>query len=330
MNLWILVQHRDGLIEEETYGLLGEARRLLSGQGGPGTITAVVLADRATDSLKALGSYGADRVLCVEGPSLGHYQGEWFASVLWKLAGEEIPSIVLASHSSQTADLCPRLAALLETGLITRAVDFDITQEGKARAVRPVANGYLFEELHFDCQGPPIVTFLPSVLSTPDPDHSARAQILIRIPGVPGDHPKVKLLERRESAPETLEMEEADIVVAGGRGAGKGEDFEIIHELARLLGGSVGGTRPVIDARTLPFDRQIGQTGKTITPRLMVACGISGANEFTAGMERSHLVVAVNSDPRARIFRFADLGVVGDLREILPLLVSRLRELKER
>ena len=127
-----------------------------------------------------------------------------------------------------------------------------------------------------------------------------------------------------------LDLEEADIIVAGGRGIGKGEAFDGIHELARAIGGSVGGTRPIIDWGTLPYERQIGQTGKTIMPGLIINCGISGANEYSAGMEKAKSVISINKDSRARIFRFSDLGVIGDLKEIIPLLIERIREVRSR
>ena len=140
---------------------------------------------------------------------------------------------------------------------------------------------------------------------------------------------QTKLVDIIEAEPETLDLEEADIIIAGGRGVGQGESFDIIRQLATAIGGSIGGTRPVIDWQILPFESQIGQTGKTVTPRLMFNCGISGANEYTAGMEKAQLVIAVNMDPRARIFRFSDLGVIGDVHEILPPLVQRIREFKD-
>jgi electron transfer flavoprotein alpha subunit len=126
-----------------------------------------------------------------------------------------------------------------------------------------------------------------------------------------------------------VDLEEADVVVSGGRGVGKGEGFDALRTLAQLLGGAIGGTRPVIDWQILPYECQIGQTGKTVSPRLLFTCGISGANEFTAGMEKSRRVIAVNKDPNARIFRFADLGLIGDVHEILPVLIARLKEAKK-
>jgi electron transfer flavoprotein alpha subunit len=169
------------------------------------------------------------------------------------------------------------------------------------------------------------VTFLPSVLSSEGVEPK-KAEILVVLPQAGFEVSKTEVKALVEPDPETLDLEEADIIVSAGRGVGKGEAFRIIHDLAKAIGGSVSGTRPVIDWQTLPYDRQIGQTGKTVTPRLLVACGISGANEYTVGMEKSQLVIAINTDSKARIFRFADLGVVGNVHEVLPLLIKRLRE----
>lgn len=200
---------------------------------------------------------------------------------------------------------------------------------GDALAVRPVANGYLFEEIHVDFQTPPVVSFLPSILTTPESDIMGEVEILSEPLDVSTDDLKTRVIEVIEALPEELDLEEADIIVSGGRGVGKGEAFDIMHDLARALGASLAGTRPIIDWQILPFERQIGQTGKAVIPRLIFTCGISGANEFSAGMEKSQLVIAMNTDPRARIFRFADLGVVGDVHQIVPILIERLKEMKE-
>ena len=152
----------------------------------------------------------------------------------------------------------------------------------------------------------------------------------IRVPAPDAaDDLKTRTVDVIEAAPEDLDLEEADIIVACGRGIGKGEAFDVIHELARAIGGSVGGTRPIIDWGALPYERQIGQTGKYVSPRLIINCGISGANEYTAGMEKSQQIIAIDINPRARMFRFADLGVVGDAHEILPSLIERVKELKD-
>jgi electron transfer flavoprotein alpha subunit len=328
-DICILVQHREGIIEEATFGLIGEARRLLSGLGEEGTITALALGYGLKAELKVLGNYGADKVMYIESVFLGRYHGELFAKVLSKQIKRSEPSFILMVHTEETADLSPRLAALLETGLVTRAMDFKVDKGGGALAIRPVANGYLFEEIHFNCTSPYIVTFLPSVLSAPEPDMRVKAEILIETMDESVDDLKTKVVKITEAEPGELDLEEADVIVSGGMGVGKGEAFNIIHELGELLGASVGGTRPIIDWQILPLDRQIGQTGKTVNPHLILACGISGANEFTAGMEKSRLVIAINTDPRARIFRFADLGVIGDVHKVLPLLIARLKEMQK-
>jgi electron transfer flavoprotein alpha subunit len=174
------------------------------------------------------------------------------------------------------------------------------------------------------------VTFLPSALSAAgDYKKKKDTPIEVVIPDIDGTSLNTKVVNVIKAEPGDLSVEDADIVVTGGRGAGKGDEFDIIHELAEAIGASVGGTRPVIDSRLLPFERQIGQTGKTVSPALIINCGISGANEYSAGMEKSKNVISINKDARARIFRFSDLGVVGDLKEIIPLLIERIREIKK-
>lgn len=328
-DIWILVQHREGSIEDVSFGLIGEARRLLSDLGGNGTVTAVALGFGLEAELDILGAYGAQRVLYVEDESLAHYQGELFAKVLSRLGKRDAPSCILMAQTAETSDLCARLAALLETDLVTCAMDLNVDQAGKFHAIRPVANGYLFESISLECEGAPVISFLPSVLTAPEPDMARQAEILTEtLEEQPGDL-ETKVIKVIEADPEDLDIDEADIIVSGGRGVGKDEAFVIIHDLARTIGGSVAGTRPIIDWQTLPYERQIGQTGKTVTPRLIINCGISGANEYTAGMEKSQLVIAINTDPRARIFRFADLGIIGDVHEIVPILIQRLKEMKE-
>ena len=325
-DIWIYVHHRDQEIEAPTYGLIVEAKRLVAESGPDGRVTAVALGALAPDLLETLGVYGVQRVLQVDHENLARYQGELFGRTLIDLVRQENPAALLMAQTPQTEDLAPRLAAALETTLVTRAMDFHLTAAGKARAIRPVANGYLFEELELERHPAPVVLFLPSVLLDIEPDGEKRVPVTpVALPGL-DELTATQILKIVEAAPEELDLEEADVIVAGGRGAGKGQSFDIIHDLARAIGGSVGGTRPVIDWGTLPYERQIGQTGKYVSPRMIINCGISGANEYTAGMEKSQLVIAIDRNPRARMFRFADLGVVGDLHEILPLLISRIED----
>ena len=328
VDIWILVQQRDGEMEAATYGLATEAKRLNAALGDGGQITAVSLGPAAKSALESLGTYGVNRVLHATSERMTRYQGERFGRALFDLVQKENPACLLMAQSSQTEDLAQRLAAMMKTALVTRAMDFSMTADGTARALRPVANGYLFESVSLSTQPPPIVLFLPAVLLETQPDRDAAAAVTQVGLSEPDDDLKTRTVKVIEAAPEDLDLAEADIIVAGGRGVGKGEAFNIIHALARAIGGSVGGTRPIIDWGDLPYERQIGQTGKYVSPRLIINCGISGANEYTAGMEKSQQVIAIDRNPRARMFRFADLGVVGDVHEILPALISRIEDRK--
>jgi electron transfer flavoprotein alpha subunit len=327
-NIWVIVQHREGAIEPVTFGLIAEARRIVSESNGKASVTAIALGSGLREELVLLGAYGADKVIYAEDESLSRYHGELFAKVLSVMAKKHKPSYIFMAHNAQTQDLSSRLAALLETGLVARAMDLRSNASGEVLAIRPVSNGYLFEEVRFNDTDRLIVSFLPSVLSKPEPGEMKQVKIQTESPDADLNTLKTKVVEAIEAAPEELDLEEADIIVSGGRGVGRDRAFDIVHELSGALGGSVGATRPVIDWQTLPFERQIGQTGKSVSPRLIFTCGISGANEFTAGMEEAQLVISVDIDSRARIFRFADLGVVGDVHEILPLLIERLKALK--
>jgi len=326
-DIWILASQRKGSFEDETYGLVAEARRLMT-RGEDGIISTLVLEPFPKEELRNLGASGVDRVLIVEEKPTLRVPVECYARTLTRLAQEEKPAYILMAHNALAGDLGPRLAAGLESGFISRAVDLWISSQGRIVGIRPIANGHLFEEVQFLGEGPCLVSFLPSVLTPGEKGMETEPELVI-VSGDKGEGPlALQVLDVIEADPGSAGLEDAEIIVCGGRGVGKGQAFEIIQTLARVIGASVAGTRPVIDWQTLPLERQIGQTGKTVGPRLMITCGISGANEFTAGMEKSQKVIAINTDPRARIFRFADLGVVGDVHQILPWLTERIEKEK--
>jgi len=333
-SIWIWVHHRDGTIDDITFGLVQEAIQLAAGMEETLSIVAVAVGNDFNDQLSLLGAYGVDRVIRFKGSLTSRYHGEYYAKILSEYMGKNEPLFFLMAHDANTADFAPRLAAALQAGLVTRAVDLRINDQELPIAVRPTSNGHLFEEFTYNCSSLLIATLLPNVLVSPElePNPEEKNNIIIDqidLQDKGTENLKTKIVKVIEAAPENLDISEADIILAAGRGIGKGGGLDIIHELADLLGASIAGTRPVIDWDALPFERQIGQTGKTVTPRLIINCGISGANEYTAGIEKSKQVIAINIDARARIFRFADLGVIGDLHQILPLLVKRLIELKE-
>lgn len=328
-DIWIIAHHTGDAIDETAFGLIAEARDIISRSNGIGMVTAVIMGMPEDDAFASLKNGGADRVIHIRHESLNRYNGELFARVIFDLTKRRRFSCMLLAQNEGRADLAPRLAAMMNAPLITRAVDFSFDEEGRAVAIRPVSNGYLFEEVTINRDNPPVISYLPSVLSTVNPyNRPVDTPVEIIAPEIDECAISTRVINVIKAAPENLSIEDASIVVAGGRGAGKGDAFNIIHDLTKEIGASVGGTRPVIDLQLLPFERQIGQTGKTITPDLIINCGISGANEYSAGMEKAKHVISINKDARARIFRFSDLGVVGDLKEVIPLLIERIRGVK--
>lgn len=323
VNIWVYLQAESGALKPECLGLIPEARRLVAETGGEGRFYAVAQGMGLKNAVAELGGLGVDKVIYQRDEELERYGGELFCQGLADLITRHAPSHVLMAQSPETLDLAARLAARLKVPLITRAMDYRIDKDREI-AVRPVASGYLFEALEVVGPGPAVVNFPPAVLSEPEAGVSGQVEIVVEKLDRDEWELRTRVLETIEADPGSLNLEEADLIVAAGRGVGKGEgDFAVIEELAQALGASIGATRPVVDWGVVPYERQIGQTGKVVAPRLIINCGISGANEYTSGMDKSQAVVAINTDERARMFKFADLGVVGDLHQIIPALIER-------
>lgn len=329
-NIWILARQESDAVEESAFGLIAEARRIIRDAGGTGSVTAVIIGYVHDDALASLKQGGADKIIHIKHDALDRYHGELFSRVFFETIKKDSISCILIAQDEDASDFSARVAAIMNAPLVTKAMDFCFDEMGGGIAVRPVSNGYQFERIIINPGNAPVISFLPSVLChIGDFKKDDNTPVEVIVPDIDESSLDTKIVNIIEAEPEDLNIEDAKIVVAGGRGAGKGEEFKIIHDLAKAIGGSVGGTRPVIDSQLLPFERQIGQTGKTISPGLIINCGISGANEYSAGMEKSKNVISINKDPRARIFRFSDLGVVGDLKEIIPLLVKRIKGMKD-
>jgi electron transfer flavoprotein alpha subunit len=220
VDIWIFAQQRDDEIEAATYGLVSEAKRLITELGEAGLVTAVALGPASPSLLETLGAYGVHRVLHATNDQMKRYQGEIFGRVLFDLVRRENPACLLMAQTSETQDLAQRVAAMMKTALVTRTMDFSISADGSARAIRPVANGYLFEDVTLDTRPSPIVLFLPSVLFDTEPDREAVAKV-IEVDPKQVDDLKTRTVQVIEAAPEELDLTEADIIVAGGRGVGK-------------------------------------------------------------------------------------------------------------
>jgi electron transfer flavoprotein alpha subunit len=321
--LWCVVEDdRKGTPKKVMAEVLGEAARL----GGP--VEAVWLTDKATDDgLKQLGAWGAGKVWLFEDAGLAPYRGEVWVPPIAELAGKESPRAILAPVTSRLREFMARLAARLGVGLSADSVALTLNGD-KLIATRPVYAGKLLSKVAWARQ-PWMATLRPNVFKPADAQ-AGKAAAVERVPlTVPAA--RMKFVERREEASTGLpELTEAEIVLSGGRGMKGPENYVILEELGGVIGAAVGASRAAVDAGWRPHRFQIGQTGRTISPKLYMGFGVSGAIQHLAGMRTSKVIVAINKDPEAPIFKIADYGVVADLFEVVPELTKEFKRLLEK
>jgi electron transfer flavoprotein alpha subunit len=320
---WCIVEDdRKGSPKKVMAEVLGEAARL----GGP--VEAVWLTDKATDEgLARLGEWGAGRVLLLENAAFAVYVGDVWVSALAELAGKESPRAIFGPVTSRQRELLARLAARLGVGISADSVG--LAMEGdRLVATRPVYAGKLLARVTWAKQ-PWVATLRPNVFKPADAQTGHKASV--ERPGVAIPQPKLKFAERREETSTGLpELTEAEIVISGGRGMKGPENYVILEDMAGVIGAAVGASRAAVDAGWRPHRFQIGQTGRTISPKLYMGFGVSGAIQHLAGMRTSKIIVAVNKDPEAPIFKIADYGIVGDLFEVVPQLTQEFKRLLEK
>jgi electron transfer flavoprotein alpha subunit len=321
--IWCVVEDdRKGSPKKVMSEVLGEATRL-----GLGSVEAVWLTDTATESaLAQIGAWGASRVVLLENAALAPYRAEVWARALADLVAKESPKAILAPVTSRQRELMARLAARLGAGLAADCVSLAAHGDGLI-ATRPVYAGKLLSKVTW-AKTPWVATLRPNVFRPAD-DQPGKVATVDR-PTISMPAATMKFVERREEAATGLpELTEAEIVLSGGRGMKGPENYVILEEMAGVIGAAVGASRAAVDAGWRPHRFQIGQTGRTISPKLYMGFGVSGAIQHLAGMRTSKVIVAVNKDPEAPIFKIADYGIVGDLFEVVPALTEELRKLKE-
>jgi len=288
-----------------------------------GEIIAVLLGNQPLgESAQEMIYYGADRVITVQNEKLKNYTSEGYSQAVLPVINEESPDGIVMGHTAIGKDLTPKLASKLNTGLISDVVKINDDKE----FIRPIYSGKAFEKKVFT-EGITFITVRPNNIPKLERDESRSGNILKRDADIKDIRMVVKDIVRKAS--EGVDLSEANVIVAGGRGVKSSEGFKVLHELADVLGGAVGASRGACDADYCDYALQIGQTGKVVTPDLYIAAGISGAIQHLAGMSNSKIIVAVNKDPEANIFNVADYGIVGDLFEIIPLLTEEIKQLKE-
>jgi len=343
-GVWVFVEHRRGQVAPVVYELLGQARRLadvlgtkvsavLAGEGVAALAGAVAgpVGGGAAGPLGAeLIARGADEVLVLDDPALGDLREEPVAAALADLVRERKPEIFLFGATALGRSLAPRLAARLGTGLTADCTGLEVDPERRVLVqTRPAFGGNLMAVVVCPGHRPQMATARPRVFRSLAPDPSRRGEVVVW--PVDGSRlvSRTRLLDYVEEVTETVKLEDADVIVAGGRGLGGPEHFSLLFELARLLGGAVGASRAAVDAGWIPYYHQVGQTGKTVAPKVYIAVGISGAIQHLAGMSSSDVIVAINKNPQAPIFKVANYGIVGDLFEVVPALIEAIKRRRE-
>jgi electron transfer flavoprotein alpha subunit len=301
------------------------ARRLADELGG--RVDALALGPGASDTAEELARHGADRLFAVDAPYLELYAAEAYAACLARAATDGEAAIVLVPATITGKELAARAAARLETACASDVVELELSAEGAVRARRPVYSGKALAWVTIAGR-PAVVTLRPNVFAAGAPQEGRNAEVMALECPLGEDELRVRTVRLEKPEQQEQDVAEASIVVAGGRGLKESENFGLIRDLAEALGGAVGASRAVVDAGWIAHAHQVGQTGKVVSPGLYFAVGISGAIQHLAGMSSSKVIVAINKDPDAPIFKVADYGIVGDLFEVLPAITEAVRELK--
>ena len=324
-GVWVCLEQTGGKVAGISYEMLSEARKLadqLSTQ-----VSAVLMGSGVTDYAKDAISYGADVVYLCDDEQLKDYRTETYCKVLADLVKEHEPEILLLSASTNGRDLAGRLSSRLETGLASDCVGLQLDEEKNLVATRPMYGGNIMADIIFPEKRPAMCTIRSNAFSKEQPDQSRTGEII----SVSLEEVELRTAVREliAKAGGEISLTDAQIIVSGGRGLGDPSGFELIRQLADTLHAAVGASRAAVDAGWIPYEHQVGQTGKTVSPKLYIACGISGALQHLAGMKTSDVIVAINKDEDAPIFQVANYGIVGDLYKVIPVMIEELQRVFE-
>ncbi|MFV9690480.1 MAG: FAD-binding protein [Desulfobacteria bacterium] len=327
-GVWVVSEQRRGCMPPVVYQLLGKGRELADALNV--SLSAVVIGYRMRSEVESLAGYGADTVYYVDHPDCAGYNDELYAHILSGIINKYKPEIVLSGATAIGRSLIPAVATRLETGLTADCTRLEIDSETRLLLqTRPAYGGHIMATIVCPDHRPQMATVRPNVMKKPEVNQDARCEI-VEI-GFDPDSCLTRTNTVEQVSQDDGEgslLSDADVVVAGGRGLKSKENFALIRGLAGLVSGAVAASRPAVDSEWIPYRHQIGQTGKTICPKLYIACGISGAVQHLVGMESADVIVAINKDRTAPIFEVATFGIKGDLFEILPALIKRLKELR--
>jgi len=322
-EIWVLAEHHGGGIEDTTFEVLSVARTIADKLEAK--VLALLLGHEVNHLARSLGHNGADKIYLIDNPQLQHYTTDGYAFAITELVRNRMPSILLMSATALGRDIAPKLAVRLKTSLVSDCTILEVNDQGVLEMIRATYGGRVYAAITCPSSRPQIATVRPGIIEVGAPKEDKEIYVERIDIGLKPELIRTKVLGTSRVDPANLDISEAEFVVATGRGLGKGSKITQMEELSKLLGASLGGSRAAVDAGWVSFERQIGQTGKTISPKIIICLGIFGATQFTMGMSDARFIVAINNDRRAPIFKVADVGVLGDLHRIVPLLIQRLR-----
>lgn len=317
-NVLVVVERRDGILRNVSFEVLTAAQQMTNG----GEVTAVVFGQGASDEAQQLAQYGADNVHIVTNAELNTYSTDAFSQALTEVINTVKPDVILVGHTAMGRDLAPRVAARLGLGLISDCTGVEVNGE-EIVFIRPVYAGKLFQKKRVK-EGIIFASIRPNNIAKGEPNAQRIANITETQAKITDIRTIIKDVVKKTTG--KIDLTEAKIIVSGGRGVKSSNGFDPLYELADVLGAAVGASRAACDAGYCDYAMQVGQTGKVVTPDLYIACGISGAVQHLAGMSNSKIIVAINKDPDAPIFQVADYGIVGDLFEVVPLLIEEFQK----
>lgn len=320
-TLLVIGETRDGELRNVTFEAIAAAKQVKTDS----EVVGVLCGDSGLANLaEEMVHYGADRVVTIEHADLKEYTSEGYSQALLSVIEDLSPYGIIMGHTSIGKDLTPKIASKLDTGLISDAIEIE-TDGDDVVFTRPIYSGKAFEKKKIT-DGIIFATIRPNNIPMLEKDDSRTGDVEAKEVEIKNIRTIIKEIVRKTA--EGVDMSEASVVIAGGRGVKSSDGFAPLYELAELLGGAVGASRGACDAEYCDYSLQIGQTGKVITPDLYIAVGISGAIQHVAGMSNSKVIVAINKDPEATIFNIADYGIVGDLFEIIPLLIEEIKQIQ--
>ena len=326
-GVYVFVQQVEGVIAPVSFELIGKAKELAKSLNT--SVYAVLCGYNVAQLADELGEYGADTVVLIDDPALAEYTTEPYAQAIYGAIEYFKPEVFLYGATTIGRDLAPRVSARVHTGLTADCTKLEIGEERTFLMTRPAFGGNLMATIVCPDFRPQMATVRPGVMQKAEREEGRRARVLPFNIKIEKNDCFIEILDVIKKMNEAADISSADILVSGGRGMGSKENFQMLYDLAEVLGGRVAASRAAVDAGWADKELQVGQTGKTVRPKVYIAVGISGAIQHLAGMEESDLIIAVNRDETAPIWSVADYGVVGDLNKVIPMLTEKIRAMKE-